>query len=198
MVFTSSYFTDSTHCRWEYDSKAFLFSLVNQPGWAPVKLNPSGSYSLSQYSVYICSSYGPTFGGGHDIYIANNAAYSSSSYSYHYTYGPPSGYGYGPSSFLAGSSYFTPDEIETFFIPKGEILLPFIYLFIIYYFTFNFNTYFLRTTKFSLKYSMLFHQKPLYLVKVFSLETLLIWTVIVRSKLIPLVPDWHHFYGVKG
>ena len=78
----------------------------------------------------MCSSYGPTFGGGHDIYIANNAAYSSRSYSYHYTYGPPSGYGYGLSSFLAGSSYFTPDEIETFFIAEGEILLPFIYLLI--------------------------------------------------------------------
>ena len=159
MVFMSSYFTDSTYCRYVYDSEAFLFSLVNQPGWAPLKLNPSGSYR-SQYSVYICLLYGPTFGGGHDISIANNAAYSSSSYSYHFTYGPPSGYGYGMSSFLAGSSRFTPDEIETFFIPEGEILLPFIYLFTIYYFTFNFNT-FLRTTKFSLKYSVLFHQKPL-------------------------------------
>ena len=127
-----------------------MFSLVNQPGWAPLKLNPSGSYK-GKYSVYICSYYGPTFGGGHDIYIANNAAYSSRSYSKHFTYGPSSGYWYGFSSFLTGSFYFTPDEIETFFIPEGEILLPFIYLFIIYYFTFNFNTYFLRTTKFSLK-----------------------------------------------
>ena len=124
-----SYFTDSTYCGYRYDSEAFIFSLVNEPGWAPVKLNPSGN-SYSVYSVYICSYNGPTFGGGHDIYIANNAAYSSSSYSYHYTYGPPSGYGYGPSSFLAGSSSFTPDEIETFFIAEGEILLPFIYLLI--------------------------------------------------------------------
>ena len=38
----------------------------------------------------------------------------------------------------------------------------------------------------------------LYLVKVFSLETSLIWTVIARSKLVQLVPDWHDFYGVKG
>lgn len=36
----------------------------------------------------------------------------------------------------------------------------------------------------------------LYLVKVFSLETSLIWTVIARSN--QLVPDWHDFYGVKG
>ena len=152
LYFMSFYFTDPTHCKWWYDAEAFLFSLVNEPGWAPVKLNQTGSYYYNPvYAIYTCSYYGPTFGGGHDIYIANNAAYSSSSYSYLYTYRPPSGYGYGFSSFLAGSSHFTPDEIETFFIPEGEILLPFIYLFIIFYFTFNFNTYFLRTTKFFLK-----------------------------------------------
>lgn len=121
-VFTSSYFTDSAYCRYGYDSEAFLFSLVNQPGWTPVKLNQSSGYS----AIYICSYYGPTFGGGHDIYIANNAAYSSSSYSSFSTYIPPSGYGYGYSSFLAGSHHFTPDEIETFFfktfVPEGEIL----------------------------------------------------------------------------
>ena len=130
-IFTSSYFTDSTHCKWWYDAEAFLFSLVNKPGLAPVKMNQNGSYNYSPwYAIYSCSSYGPTFGGGHDIHIANYAAYSSSSYSYLWTYRPPSGYGYGASSFLAGSYTFTPDEIETFFyerfIPEGEILLPFI------------------------------------------------------------------------
>ena len=122
----SPYFADSTYCRYGYDSEAFLFSLVNEPGWAPVKLNQSGDNSRRQYSIYSCSYYGPTFGGGHDIYIANNA-YSSSSYSSFYTYRPPSGYSSG-SSFLAGSYSFTPDEIETFFyktiIPEGEILFP--------------------------------------------------------------------------
>ena len=38
----------------------------------------------------------------------------------------------------------------------------------------------------------------LSLVKLFSLETSLIWTVIGEAKLIPLVPDWHDFYGLKG
>ena len=130
-IFMSSYFTDSTHCSWWYDAEAFLFSLGNEPGWVPVKLNQTGSYYYSPWnSIYSCSYYGPTFGGGHDIYIANNAAYSSSSYSYLYTYRPPSGYGYRGASLLAGSYHFTPDEIETFFykpfIPEGEILLPFI------------------------------------------------------------------------
>lgn len=127
------YFTDSTHCRWGYDSEAFLFSFVNEPGWAPVKLNQSGYYAYAgpQYAIYSCSNYGPTFGAGHDIYIANNAAYSSSSRSNLYTFRPLSGYG--STSFLAGSYYFTPDEIETFFyktfILEGEILFYFSFIY---------------------------------------------------------------------
>ena len=87
------------------------------------------------HAIASCSNYGPIFGGGPDILIANNAAYSSSSYSSFYAYSPPRGYNSsGVSSFLAGSFYFTPDEIETFFyqplIPEGEIILSFTYLFI--------------------------------------------------------------------
>ena len=85
------------------------------------------------------------------MYIANNAAYSSSSYSSFYTYSPPSGYSSGSSSFLAGSYSFTPDEIETFFyktfVPPGEILFRFTYLSILLLF----YTWFLRTSKFSRK-----------------------------------------------
>jgi len=98
-----------------YDSAAFLFSLVNKPGWQPLKVHQTGSLS-----IYTCSSYGPTFGGGHDIYIANNAASNTNSYSnLGDTYSPPSGYSYGSSfsrSFLAGSYYyFRPDEVEVFY-----------------------------------------------------------------------------------
>ena len=144
---SSPYFADSTYCRYGYDSEAFLFSLVNGPGWAPVKLNQSGD-SRRQYSIYSCSYYGPTFGGGHDINIADNAAYSNS---YLYTYSLPSGYSYSSSSFLAGSYYFTPDETETFFyktfVPPGEILFRFTYWLILLLF----YTWFLRTRKFSRK-----------------------------------------------
>jgi len=102
-----------------YDSAAFLFSLVNKPGWHPLKLDQTGKYSSQKaYSIYSCSSYGPIFGGGHDIYVANYAA--SGSYSVAdlgYTYSPPPGYSHGSSfsrSFLAGSLYFRPDEVEVF------------------------------------------------------------------------------------
>ena len=95
---------------------------MNKPGWAPVKLPQTGQYSSYRYSIYDCSSYGPTFGNGYDIYIANYASTSSSSYAnLGYSYSPPSGYNYGDTftqTFLAGGStnyYFTPDEIETFY-----------------------------------------------------------------------------------
>ncbi|CAH3173153.1 unnamed protein product [Porites evermanni] len=111
----------SSSCQTRYDSQAFLFSLVNKPGWAPVKLPQTGQHSSNDLSIYDCSSYGPIFGGGHDIIIADYASSSSSSNAnLGHTYSPPSGYNYGDTftqTFLAGGSnyYFTPDEIETFY-----------------------------------------------------------------------------------
>ena len=82
---------------------------MNKPGWAPVKLPQTGTHS-----IYECSSYGPTFGGGHDVHIHNYASSSSSSYTnLGFTYSAPSGYS--ADTFLAGTYQFTPDEIETFY-----------------------------------------------------------------------------------
>ena len=108
-----------SNCGSQYSSKAFLFSLVNKPGWAPVKLPQTGQYSSHRHSIYSCSRHGPTFGGGHDIKIASYASSNSNSYSHPgYTYSPPSGHGYLSSfarSFLAGSRNFKPDEVEVFY-----------------------------------------------------------------------------------
>ena len=111
--------TDSSN-KYQYDSKAFLFSLVNKPGWAPVKLPQTGRYGSNRaYSLRFRSSYGPTFGGGNDIRISNSASSNSNSYSnLGHTYSPPSGYSYSSTfaqTFLAGTYYFTPDEVETFY-----------------------------------------------------------------------------------
>ena len=96
-----------------------MFSLVNKPGWGPVKLTQQGRYIRYGYSIYSCSSYGPTFGGGHDIYIASYASSNENSYSnLGHTYSPPSGHSYGSSftlSFLAGSYNFQPYEVEVFY-----------------------------------------------------------------------------------
>ena len=93
---------------------------MNKPGWASVKLSQTGQYSnRKSYSINSYSSYGPTFGGGHDINIKSDASSNSNSYSdLGHTYSPPSGYSYGSSfsrTFLAGTYKFTPDEVETFY-----------------------------------------------------------------------------------
>ena len=115
------YFLVGSGCGYRYDSNAFLFSLVNKPGWAPVKLpQTEGKYSSRrQNSIYNNPSYGPTFGGGSDIYISNYASSNRNSGSnLGHTYSPPSGYSYHSTfakTFLAGTYNFTPDEIETFY-----------------------------------------------------------------------------------
>lgn len=72
------------------------------------------------HAIYGCSSYGPTFGNGHDLHIADQASSNTYSTSYlGYAYQPPSvHYSYGSTfaqEFLAGSANFQPDEIETFY-----------------------------------------------------------------------------------
>ena len=111
---------EKTCVGYRYDSKAFLFSLVNKPGWAPVKFSQTGQYSYyTSYSTYSCSSYGPLFGGGHDIEIKNYASSNRNSYTnLGHTYAPHRGSSYGSSfaqTFLAGTYYFQPDEVETFY-----------------------------------------------------------------------------------
>ena len=118
--FSSLIFLTGSSCQHRYDSQAFLFSLVNKPGWAPVKLPQTGQYSYyNAYSMYGYSSYGPTFGWGHDIYIADYASSNTNSYAnLGHTYSAPSGYSYGSTfsqTFLAGTLYFTPDEVEAFY-----------------------------------------------------------------------------------
>ena len=102
-----------------YGSKTFLFSLVNKPGWAPVKLSPTGRYSSRDNFILSCSGYGPVFGGGYDIAIANYASSNTDSFAnLGHTYSPPSGHSYGSSftkSFLAGSFKFQPNEVEMFY-----------------------------------------------------------------------------------
>ncbi|XP_046852219.1 uncharacterized protein LOC124445537 [Xenia sp. Carnegie-2017] len=73
-------------------SDSFIFSLKNPAGLAPFK---SSIYRYQQYAMYTSSSYGPTFGGGHDLKIGNNARTSTSSYTnFGHTYKLPSGYSY--------------------------------------------------------------------------------------------------------
>ena len=103
-------------CDYTYASKAFLFSLYNDDGYNPVKLN---QYQNHQYAMYRCSSYGPTFGSGvyHDIYISDNSMSNSGSYATcGNTYSVPTGYSIGNCGFFTGGIlHFTPTDIEVFY-----------------------------------------------------------------------------------
>ncbi|KAL9963092.1 hypothetical protein ACROYT_G032266 [Oculina patagonica] len=104
---------------YRYDSSSFLFSLVNKPGWQPLKLDQNGEGDNRETSIYNCDNSGPSFGGGIDISIVDHASSNAKSgASLGYTYSPPPGYHFLSSfarSFLGGSIYFQPDEVEVFY-----------------------------------------------------------------------------------
>ena len=70
-------------------------------------------------AIYCNPSYGAAFGGGHDLYICNNANANQNSYSnLGNTYQPPAGYQQSTQqtqSLFAGNYNFTPTEIEVFY-----------------------------------------------------------------------------------
>ena len=98
-------------------SRAFLFSIVNPAGLAPMKLPLTGKrndYAVCCY--YFC---GPMFGGGHDLCIlgnCNTVKKSSSNLGVTYTLPP----GQDRNTFLAGSEYFLVAEIEVFAVQQQQ------------------------------------------------------------------------------
>lgn len=67
------------------------------------------------YAIYRGSSYGPTFGAGSDIWIADNANSNTNSYtSFGDSYLVPSGVK-DRYTILAGTRAFSPDEVEVFY-----------------------------------------------------------------------------------
>ena len=89
---------------------SFIFTLTNIYGISPTKF----SNSNTKYSIYDHSGYGPTFGGGFDIYIYFNSNNSYFPHSY------PDSLGKGRSIFSGdnNSEYFNLKEIEVFKLIK--------------------------------------------------------------------------------
>ena len=66
------------------DRTAFLFNLNDTYKWnQKLSTDPLGSNGF--YQTYNGSGYGPTFGGGHDLYVNNNLQFD---YNYPWGYGP--------------------------------------------------------------------------------------------------------------
>ena len=91
-------------------STAFLYSLYNIYSYHPLKLGLKSGHHNS--AIYDSSSYGPTFGNGHDIYTASNRGHTYCGYAY----AIPSGYSSRRScTWFAGSYSFTLSDIEVFY-----------------------------------------------------------------------------------
>ncbi|XP_048578204.1 tripartite motif-containing protein 45-like isoform X2 [Nematostella vectensis] len=98
---------------WQSSSRSFLFTLCNKNGYRPEKLplrrTPDGC-AICDYT-----SCGPVFGGGSDLFIADNAGGNEESYTWSHTYARPQGApSDGRCDVFAGKYRFTPDEMEVF------------------------------------------------------------------------------------
>jgi len=97
------------------DQRTFIFTLTNSKGIPPTKY----SNSVHTQSIYDNSSYGPTFGGGHDISVwcgSNNTNYINFPSSF------TDSTGHGRNTFSVnhnpyGTENFQITEIEVFYFP---------------------------------------------------------------------------------
>ena len=100
---------DSSLSGYKPDSEAFIYTFLN-PNNSPLKL------PIITVTYGICNnpSYGPTFGGGHDILVTDNSNMNSNNYLNGHSY--TSGYsGSSLGVFFKGGSYnFMTAEIEVF------------------------------------------------------------------------------------
>ena len=94
---------------YQYSTNTFIYSLKNYYGYGYFKKDVNTNYWYATYSYY---SYGPTFGGGHDIYIADNAGNNYNSYfnCRCYSYTSP----YCNCYMWTGSNNFCPSELEVY------------------------------------------------------------------------------------
>ncbi|XP_028408702.1 uncharacterized protein LOC114531261 [Dendronephthya gigantea] len=100
---------------WKQAPGSFIFSLRNKENLQPFIAQLKDQNT--DHAIYAASHYGPTFGRGHDIFISNNAAsnVASNTQFNNLNYQTPPGVS-NPQTILAGTSYFTPSEIEVFYI----------------------------------------------------------------------------------
>jgi hypothetical protein len=92
------------------DTTAFLFTLTNPHNISPTKYLINSGYV--GYAVYHYSSYGPTFGYGHDISLVNASNSNNSSYAkFPNSYTDTTGKG---NNTFTGARNFTVSDIEVF------------------------------------------------------------------------------------
>jgi hypothetical protein len=94
---------------------AFLFNLTSSEIQRQ-NLIGQGVSNVGQYQTYNNSSYGPTFGGGHDLYVSNSL---NNGHAFNYSYGGTSRF----NNILAGGAQYDNlqfGKIEVFAIAESE------------------------------------------------------------------------------
>ena len=97
-----------------FTRKAFIFSISNKEGLDPFVSEvrkPDGA-------IYRGSGYGPWF--GFDIYIADYANSNSRSFASLGRFYPAPAAVQDPDTILAGTLYFSPDEVEVFYLDPTQ------------------------------------------------------------------------------
>lgn len=93
---------------YKYDNKAFIFSLYTPTGYNITKLKQT----YPQRAIYTCSTKGPAFGSGHDLYIRDGGR---DSYTYVSSYDAPPGCTSGYCPFFTGKTKFNASDVEVFY-----------------------------------------------------------------------------------
>lgn len=91
-----------------YSTNAFIYSLKNYYGYGYFKNDVNTNYECATYNYY---HYGPTFGNGHDIHIADYASSNYNSYFGCNMYYSP----YCDNYLWTGSNTFNPNEVEVYY-----------------------------------------------------------------------------------
>ena len=111
-LFVFCFFVSSGSAGYQYSTNTFLYSLKNYKGYGYFKKDiTDGYYDYATYSYY---DHGPTFGGGYDMHIADNAGGNTNSYFNCRSYRRP----YCDYSIWVGTRYgnnFRPDELEVYY-----------------------------------------------------------------------------------
>ena len=97
-----------------FTRKAFIFSISNKEELDPFVSEvrtADGAIDRESWS-------GPTF--GNDIYIADNANNNSFSYAHLGWFYPAPAAVQDPDTILAGTEYFSPDEVEVFYLDPTQ------------------------------------------------------------------------------
>ena len=97
-----------------FTRKAFIFSISNKE-----ELDPFVSeVRRPDRAIYRVSGFGPVFGW--DIHIADNANSNSISYARLGVFYPAPAAVQDPYTILAGTEYFSPDEVEVFYLDPTQ------------------------------------------------------------------------------